>query len=457
MTRQSGEIDLVEAIHKGLRSIGGKRTSNPQLSALALYEEVCGRPTRAGNTARPSEGLFLRRCLRDFRQEYPEEAEILTRRFIEDEGTKAIADQRFASQEQVNRAQRFALVRFAEWIEIEEQRVIAANQAALFNAMPPATYDRLFGATVARRKLGKLLKSQNQAWVIALTGLGGIGKSSIVDSAIRDLIPSFPYKRLVWLRLESGPTRLDRQALISKLATRLLPATTPIREQRPTLRNLLKTNPTLIVLDNLDAELGDVVWVDLLQDLANPSRFVLTSRKPPSPLARSYVLPVGELQLSEAKKLLFDQARQIGLEHQTGILRKQASFIYQRTGGHPLALKLVVGLLRSRPIDSVIEALSTQSHKDVAGVYAGIYKECWLALSRQSQKLLLAMPLAGQEGASLDQIKAITSLSKMKVEASIDELCKCSLLELRGTSHKPRYGIHQLTLTFLTKQIFKWN
>jgi hypothetical protein len=245
--------------------------------------------------------------------------------------------------------------------------------------------------------------------------------------------------------------------LISKLAARLLPATTATRELRPTLRNLLKTIPTLIVLDNLDAELSDVDWVDLLQDLANPSRFVLTSRNSPSPLARSYVLSVGELQPAEAKKLLLDQAKQIGLEHHSAALRNQASFIYKHTGGHPLALKLVVGLLRSRPMDSVIEALSTQSHKDIAEVYAGIYKESWLALSKQSQKLLLSMPLAGQEGASIDQIKAITSLSKTKVEASIDELCKCSLLELRGTNDKPRYGIHQLTLTFLTKQVFKWN
>lgn len=453
-----GKPKILNALHMALRRFGqsGQNVA-PELSKLVLFEQIGAKPNQTGRLRRPSIDLFLKRCLREFRVDYPTEASLLERRFIVKEGAKQIARDLVASQEQVNRGQQQALRAFAAWILERENEAAQDRTDRLTANLPPAAYDRFFGATEPLRKLKAILKSKRKGWVVSMTGLGGIGKTALVDNALRSAIPGFAYQNLIWIRASGQQDQpMLPEELIVKLSQGLLPATLPTSEWRASLRAYLKKKPTLVVLDNLNAELSRASWIDVLNDLANPSRFVLTSRKLPAATASVYVIPIAELTSKQATALMLDHAKRRGLEGQLAIVKANARQIYARTGGHPLALKLFVGLLHTWSLAETLNAIKYRQGQDIQAVYVDIYWATWNGLSREAKRLLLAMPLVSEAGATLDQLQGIAGLSKARTRTSVEELRSHSLLELFGNGGDVRYGIHHLTHTFLTSEILKW-
>jgi hypothetical protein len=66
------------------------------------------------------------------------------------------------------------------------------------------------------------------------------------------------------------------------------------------------------------------------------------------------------------------------------------------------------------------------------------------------------MPLISAAGALPAQLAAISGLVEHDLWPAIQELQQRSLLEMRGTLGERRYGIHQLTRTFLHTEIIRW-
>lgn len=443
---------FAKQVHSALQSLGRPAQTAPAVQGLLYYQLVCSQPSRSGRRTLPSVESFLRRTLRQFRAEQPAHASLLTQRFVEQVPAKEIAHRQAVSQETINRNQQRAIQVFADWLLVQETAARQQRQAELLASLPPASFTGLAGASTRQKKLGSLLASQQLPWVICLTGIGGIGKTALATQAVRSLLPAMRYDRVLWLRAtQSEP--LTQATLLAAFSTRLLPATLPASQRLAALQQALKNTPSLIVLDDVDSELGDPAWVDWLHTFSKPSRFLICSRQRPATLARAYVLPVGELPPKAALELMSVQAREVGLEAALPAIREQASAIYARTGGNPLALKLAVGLLHSWPLSTVLESLHERSHADVDMVYAGIYQASWQALSTQGRRLLLAMPLVGSEGASLAQLSAISGMSPANLRNAIHELHQRSLLEASRDAEDKRYAIHQLTRSFLRTQI----
>ncbi|MBX3046846.1 MAG: hypothetical protein KF698_07610 [Anaerolineales bacterium] len=431
----------------------GKRSpSAPTLQALLYYQLVCAQPTRSGRRSAPSMETFLRRSLRQFRTEHPDHASLLAQRFLEQVTAKEVALQQAISPETVNRNQQRAIQVFADWLLAQEHEARLQRQAELLACLPPASFAELVGAKPMQAKLHRLLTSQQLPWVICLTGIGGIGKTSLANQAVRSLLPDSDYNRVLWLQAAEGQA-FSQQSLLNALSKQLLPATLPASERLPALQLALKNEPTLIVLDDVDSELADPAWVDWLHALAQPSRFLLCSRQRPAALARAYVLTLSELPAKAALELMSLQAREVGLEASLPLIRKHAAALYARTGGNPLALKLAVGLLHSWPISAVLDALHERTHADIDAVYTAIYQASWQALNQPGRRLLLAMPLVGSQGASLAQLRAISGLSAAALRNAVHELHQRSLLEASGDAEHKRYAIHALTRSFLRTQI----
>lgn len=443
---------FAKQVHAALQRYGKRAKAAPALQALQYYQLVCAQPSRSGRRTLPSVESFLRRSLRQFRAEQPAHASLLIQRFVEQVPAKEIAHRQAISQETVNRNQQRAIHMFADWLLAQEAAARQQRQAELLASLPPASFAELAGVRALQKKLGSLLSSDQLPWVICVTGIGGIGKTALATQAVRSLLPDMRYDRVLWLRAtESEP--LTQEPLLAALSKKLLPATLPASLRLSAMQQALKNTPTLIVLDDVDSELGDPAWVDWLHTFTKPSRFLVCSRQRPATLARAYVLPVSELTAKAALDLISMQAREVGLEHALPAIRRHADEIYARTGGNPLALKLAVGLLHSWPLSSVLEALHERSHADVDAVYTGIYQASWQALSAQGRRLLLAMPLVGSEGASLAQLRAISGMGAAGLRNAIHELHQRSLLEATGDAENKRYAIHQLTRSFLRTQI----
>lgn len=445
-------VQFAKEVHAALQTLGKDPHAASPLGELLLYEQLCAQPSRSGRRVQPSLEVFLRRALRAFKTEQPAQARLLIRRFLEHETAKEVAHSQLISQETVNRNQQRAIAFFASWLQAQEQEA-RTNLLTSFEAnLPPASFGRLFGVEKARSRLAGALQARRPPWVLCLTGAGGIGKTALANQVVRSSIPTFSYRQVIWLQARHD-SPLTEEGLLTALSRRMLPVTTPAKERLPTLRRALQEQPALVVLDNLDAEVNSSDWVDWLHSLANPSKFLLCSRRRPAVLARAYSLPLDELPLTPSTELMLHQAKELGLESHLAAIQEQAASIYARTGGNPLALKLSVGLLHTWPLKTVLDALEERSGEDVESMYNSIFQASWDSLSRNGRRLLLAMPLVSAEGASPAQLKAISGLDAATLRSTIHELLARSLLELRGDPQSPRYGIHQLTLTFLSREI----
>lgn len=445
---------FTKQVHRALQSLGKRAASAPAVQALLYYQLVCAQPSRSGRRTAPSMETFLRRALRQFRAEHAGHASLLTQRFLEQVTAKEIAHQQAISQETVNRNQHRAIEVFADWLLAQERAARQQRQAQLLASLPPASFAELVGTSALQKKLSSLLTSQKLPWVICLTGIGGIGKTSLSIQAVHTLLPATRYDHVLWLHSTEGQP-LTQPTLLAALSKRLLPATLPASERLPALQQALKNHPSLIVLDDVSSELDDPAWVDWLHSLAKPSRFLICSRQRPATLARAYLVPVGELPAKAALQLMSMQAREVGLEAALAAIRKHARALYARTGGNPLALKLAVGLLHSWPLAAVLEALHERTNTDIDAVYAAIYQASWDALSQQARRLLLAMPLVGSEGASLAQLHALSGMGAAGLRNAVHELHQRSLLEASGDAEDKRYSIHQLTRSFLRTHILR--
>ena len=130
--------------------------------------------------------------------------------------------------------------------------------------------------------------------------------------------------------------------------------------------------------------------------------------------------------------------------------------IYTLTGGNPLALKLVVSLAAVLPLPQILSDLAKSRPGPIEDLYRSIYWEAWRTLSEEGQSLLQAMPLVAETGALPAQLMAFSDLDETTLWPALTELVSRSLMEVRGTMHERRYGIHRLTETFLRTEIIHW-
>jgi hypothetical protein len=440
---------LARALHQALR---GSEGPEKEIEGLFLYKKILAEASGAG-TAIVNLAL-IQYLLSAFHAEYPDQANLLSRRFLAKESTKSIASSVSLSQEQINRLQKAAIEVLTDWILVQDGRQEKEFELSLINSLPTPSYTQLFGAEKITSVLSQLLKPGKPPWVISLVGLGRLGKSALADWTIRGLIPSFPYQDLFWHRTggEQGQT-VQKDQLLDQLSRRFLTGTIPWSEQIPELRKYLKAHACLIVFDNLDGELGDPELNQALLDLANPSKFLLTSRQLPSPLAQVYAIPITELEQKPAIDLLLYEVAQRGMQNARADLQQHIEGIYARTGGNPLALRLVAGLLQAWSLQTVLNSLQERAAADVEEMYDGIFEKSWQALSDPARQLLVSMPLVGVGGAREQHLRAICGLNDASLHAALFELRQRSLLEMRGSILEPLYGIHHLTETFLRNQI----
>jgi hypothetical protein len=385
--------------------------------------------------------------------------QVLRDRFLEGETMKEIAHRQKRSIDQVKRAQKNAVLGLAQLIGEWENRLREAHSAAMLEDLPPPSYEdgRLFGVEPLYKNLVEQLEAPNAPWVISLTGIGGIGKTALADLLTRRIIHCFIYERIIWLRVNRA-TPLEH--LLYVLKEKLLndtEATAPVTTaQKKAIREQLKRKRTLIIIDNLEQIDDPLRFYQTLNDLANPSKFLLTSRLHPPEIADAYTQSLSDISFEAAVELLRELSARRGLLELGHAPQPTYQAIYDVVGGNPLALRLIIGLCNVFPLPQILTDL-TQAHiTQVSEMYLHIYWKAWHALTEPAQSMLLMMPMAARTGMNLAQMLAVSQLSHSQLAAAIGELSNRSLLEIRGTLHERRYGIHSLTESFLKTEIINW-
>lgn len=335
--------------------------------------------------------------------------------------------------------------------------------------------DKLIGRAQHIEEIYKNLRNLKGDLIITIDGLGGIGKTAIA-SKIHDLfLGETIFDKVIWISADRSDIPIFLKDMIPFNFETILDGIgqslgeqaikkMSLRQKVTLVDNLLKTQRCLIILDNLEtADIPQHEIITHLQPFLNPSRALLTSRRRFT--GDGYQIHLQGLEQTQA----FELMRYLGEEKSVTFiahgddhnLRK----IHQVTGGSPLAIKLVIGLLRHVEFRKTIEFLEKAMPLDrVAGedeymkFYRHIFMKTWQLLTDEDEKLLIGLAqFDTAEGIRFELIENMPQLAPGQIAAGIQYLWRLSLIEVQEQSNSKEllYYLHPLTRYFVISDIVK--
>ena len=221
----------------------------------------------------------------------------------------------------------------------------------------------------------------------------------------------------------------------------------PLAQKVPQLADCLRSEPHLIVIDNLETIADFQTLLPWLKQLAAPTTFLLTSRQEMPSLALGETYDLQELGRLESLALIEHLATA------KGVADVDAEVLYIAAGGNPLALRLAVSQMTMLPPRVVLDGLVSGGNDDL---YTYIYRRSWTALDSTAQALLFAIQRAGDR-AEWDWLSTVTQLSAADLLDSLQTLIALSLVQPhRAEAGRRTYAIHRLTSTFLRTAVLGW-
>ncbi|MEJ2555991.1 MAG: NB-ARC domain-containing protein [Anaerolineae bacterium] len=349
-----------------------------------------------------------------------------------------------------------------------------ARQSALEERLEKPTYTQLIGVEDHLDSLLRVLASPEPPWLISIEGFGGLGKTSLAHALSRRVIQQRLFDDFGWVsarqyvfHLGEGikpvglPAVLTVESLVERLVAQLMPDTPRsdtlfAQQAQAILKRRLKRIPHLIVIDNLETVEDIEVLLPILRELANPTKFLLTSRESLYHESGVYHFPLPELSETNALRLIRYETELHNLTHLKQASDDDLKRIFEIVGGNPLAIRLVVGQTHRFALDVILEDLAQAQGQTVEELYTFVYRRSWEALDAPARTLFLAMPLITDEGESLEGLVELSELDAATARHSLKQLIDLNLVNSFGDHKERYYSIHNLTRTFLLNQVLRW-
>ncbi len=460
---------FAQQVHDALKAWSADPSAGATLADLtAVQLELAAgaaNPRRAVNT-------LLLHGLKTLAATHDRDAALLRLRFVEDLPARSVAKRLNAAEPSIYRWQAQAIDRLAAVLWQMEQAAIQERTAALAARLEPESYLRLFGVETHQATLLQVLRADGPPYLLAIEGGGGIGKTSLADAVLRAAIRQRPNGEVAWV--SASQQRLDfagrihslqqpaltDDGLLEALAVQLLPGAprfTARERAIHALRARFDRQPTLVAVDNLETAADVDSLLPLLRQLANPAKFLLTTRHSLYGEPGIYHLRVPELSEPDALSLVRLEAQQRNLAELSQASDAGLHPIYETVGGNPLALRLVIGQAHVYSLHAILADLAAARGAPVESLYAYIYKAAWSRLGELPRRALLAMPLVSERSGTLDTLAQISGLGRDALSSALTELVTLNLVDGHGLLlAERRYTIHALTRTFLLEQVARW-
>ncbi len=404
--------------------------------------------------------IVIQRALDETYKENKELADLLRKRYQDRETIPDVAEAFHMSQATVSRRTDNALEALAVHFRKIEEQAWESWFNRLESHLPAKRYTSLVGVEKLEAHVIDRVTADEGPGVVALVGIGGIGKSSLADLVTRKLIRAGTFGNVGWVTFRPNAdgfliaANQAKAQVVSLLAQALLPNAGMLSAERQMerLADRLKRDPHLIVVDNLETQDDADSVVQYLNGLAEPSRFIVTTRAKPE-RGTCHNIDLTELNQEDSLRLMQLYLETTGQTKVGEVDTVTLNKIFKIVGGNPLALKITAGLMQWMPLDRIFIDLEKGSG-DAGKIYRVIFMNTWETLSEESRLLLQAMSIMGAtSGAAAAQMQQSSGLADDAFWKAVDELIVRSMLEVRGSASDRRYAIHRLTESFIETEI----
>ncbi|WP_414564799.1 MULTISPECIES: NB-ARC domain-containing protein [unclassified Anabaena] len=321
-----------------------------------------------------------------------------------------------------------------------------------------------YGRTAEIATLEKLLL-QERCQLVAILGMGGIGKSTLAIKLAERIKDNFEY--IIWRSLrEAPPVEAILTSLIQFLSDEqeteaFLPQSLGDKISR--LIDYLRQHRCLLILDNVESILrggsraglyraGYEGYGDLLKrvgEVTHQSCLLLTSREKPKEVAilegealcvRSFV--IGGLQAVDGQEILKVK----------GIFASvlESTKLVELCGGNALALKMVATTIQNVFDGSITEFL--QQKTIVFGDIYELLEQQFLRLSNLEKDIIYWLAI-NREPVSISEIRQdiISPISTKKLLDSLESLLRRSLIENNEVS----FTLQPVVMEYVTQRLIE--
>ncbi len=222
------------------------------------------------------------------------------------------------------------------------------------NNLPPE--DRqIVGRTKELAQITAAFVGEN-ARLVTLTGLGGVGKTTTALAAARALLDTFIEG--VWF--VRGESLRSTNELLQAVAAEMHIHDVPGKNLFDAIATRLETGRTLIVLDNLEHLADAGAFAKQLLDCAAGIAILATSRAPLR-LGAERTITLGAMPADEALMMFMSRATQVdpALSLTDRETRESVEQLCERLGALPLALELAAARLRLMTPRQLLERLGS--------------------------------------------------------------------------------------------------
>lgn len=450
--------------------------SDSNVSAL-LEESYLFRRARlsVNGSLRHAYNRTLQQSLDRLTETHPELARILQLRYPDNLTTETVANQLNLAQSTFFDHQKAAVDHLTAILNVMEQEARLERYRTLTRKLEALRHAPLIGVDKQLDALVPLVIDPAFAWIIAIEGIGGIGKTTLADELVRRVIgEDITWDDVAWVTARQSEFHLNGklvavakpaltvEMLVEQLCKQLCP-----NQLQPTsytgeqflslLEEHLRNHKCLIVIDNLETLVDVECLLPALRRLMNPAKFILTSRQSFYAESGVYHVAVRELCEEDALALVRQEAQQSNLQQVVSARDEELRPIYRTVGGNPLALHLVVGQLHVFGLKQVLHDLHEAAGKTAENFYTYIFRRAWDYLDEPARRTLIAMLFTSDYGDTLTDLNVTcVELSLDDLRSGLRQLAMLNLVESRGGLDERRYTIHNLTRSFLHKQVVLW-